>query len=52
VVNLLLDSFEGSLLGLRKLLAQITQLKQEKLPLPDFIEDHRISNYISCIEKN
>ena len=52
VVDLLMDSFEGTLLGLRKLFDQITHLKQEKLPLPDFIEDHRIENYISCIEKN
>jgi len=32
--------------------AIVTPLKQQKLPLPDFIEDHRIENYISCIEKN
>ena len=52
IIDLLLDSFEGSLLGLRKLFAQVAQFKQEKLPLPDFIEDHRIANYISCIQKN
>jgi hypothetical protein len=52
VVDLLMDSFEGSLLGLRKLFDQVSHLKQEKLPLPDFIEDHRIENYISCIQKN
>ena len=52
MVDLLLDSFEGSLLGLRKLFAQVTHLRHEKLPLPDFIEDHRIDNYISCIQKN
>ena len=52
MVDLLMDSFEGSLLGLRKLFDQVTHLKQQKLPLPDFIEDHRIENYISCIEKN
>jgi triacylglycerol lipase len=50
--DLLLDSFEGSLLGLRKLFAQVAHQKQENLPLPDFIEDHRIANYISCIQKN
>jgi triacylglycerol lipase len=52
MVDLLMDSFEGSLLGLRKLFDQVAHLKQEKLPLPDFIEDHRIENYISCIQKN
>jgi triacylglycerol lipase len=52
MIDLLLDSFEGSLIGLRKLFAQVAHLKQEKLPLPDFIEDHRIDNYISCIQKN
>ena len=52
IVDLLLDSFEGSILGLRKLFDQVTHLKQQNLPLPDFIEDHLIQNYISCIEKN
>lgn len=52
LVDLLMDSFEGSLLGLRKLFDQVTHLKQQKLPLPDFIENHRIENYISCIQKN
>jgi len=27
-------------------------LKQQKLPLPEFIEVHRIENYISSIQKN
>lgn len=50
--DLLLDSFEGTLLGLRKLFDQVAYLKKQNLPVPDFIEDHFINNYIACIQKN
>jgi len=52
MVDLLLDSFEGEILGLRKLFGQVTELGKAGLPLPDFIEDHRMENYIACINKN
>jgi hypothetical protein len=52
MVDLLLDSFEGTMLGLRKLFDQVAQVKKEKLLLPDFIEDHLVENYIACIRKN
>jgi triacylglycerol lipase len=52
MIDLLLDSFEGSILGLRKLFDQVAHLKEQKLPLPDFIEDHFIANYIACIQSN
>lgn len=52
MVDLLLDSFEGNLLGLRKVFGQIGYMKKQNLPWPDFIEDHFIQSYINCIQKN
>lgn len=47
------DSFEGSLLGLRKLFGEFARQQQgPPLPLPDFLDDHRMENYIACLRKN
>jgi triacylglycerol lipase len=54
LLDALLDSFEGSILGLRKLFGELARRQQQgpPLPLPDFIDDHRIENYIACLKKN
>jgi triacylglycerol lipase len=54
MLDLLLDSFEGSLQGMRKLFAQVGQQPgdEKQFPLPDFLEDHRMANYITCLERN
>jgi len=51
IVDLLLDSFEGSLLGLRKLFEQVADQHAKQLPLPDFLDDHRIDNYLGCLRR-
>jgi triacylglycerol lipase len=51
-IDLLLDSFSGSILGLRKLFEEVADLQEKKLPLPDFLEDHRIASYIACLRDN
>lgn len=51
-VDLLLDSFEGSILGLRKLFDEVADQQEKKLPLPDFLEDHLIECYIACLRDN
>ncbi len=52
ILELLLDSFEGSTLGLRKLFEELAHQHGQQLPLPDFIEDHLIANYITCLKEN
>jgi triacylglycerol lipase len=49
IVDLLLDGFAGSLLGLRNLFEQAADQQAKQLPLPDFLEDHRIDNYLACL---
>ncbi len=47
------DSFEGSILGLRKLFGEFARQQEgSSLPLPDFLDDHRMENYIACLRKN
>jgi len=50
IIDLLLDSFEGSLLGLRKLFEQVADQQAKQLRLPDFLEDHRIDHYVDCLQ--
>jgi triacylglycerol lipase len=54
LLDALRDSFEGSILGLRKLFEELARQQEQRpaLPLPDFLDDHRIDNYIACLGKS
>lgn len=52
ILDLLLDSFEGSIPGLRKLCEELAHSQAQQLQLPDLFKDHLIPNYIACLKKN